>query len=587
MAQETENNQEPEGALSERVEKHRQEIQSLIKQGVEHPRFEFKRACSISHDNLDDRLDFIKLLQGVANVEVSGERCITIGADPKQKLFFPVTNTEQFDPATVSGIVAKYLDPPPRFQVFNNLHTDAGQPFVLILLDAIQPRPIVVKTEGQKPGGKARLQVGEIWIKKGTALQIASRADLDLIYKQRMEEEAEDRARKRFKHFSELSGASQTASPAENRLPVRELLAGPATEFRRFTEELIDANNYPRFRMLLELARESLVEGWDNLSMRGPGMPPDPKEYVSEVNGFFRDEFLPSLQSVVTVGLLVVKYDFEIKWLQAVADTLLEAFESSRGLQRLKSGYVIQEQGSLPWWRPAFEIYVGLRCVAVYALSRNRPRFLEAILPRFADRLTVDDRRTLNTPFLFWPLPNGLFPGGELNDGRSTFYWKERVSTAWGKYFGTDEKFLGPACELEFLLELNSYLGTNTINDPKIGQWLEANSKGISFAYYPDLFAYDLHWTVPMAERLYELIAADKPFPSYLTIEPKLFELAFKDKNREQRLLVYGGFLYHLKVWQEQVMFQQFHHWPFMYGWEGRLRDIADKYEAQLPKKAS
>ena len=131
MAQGTENGQKPEDALSERVEKHRQEIQSLIKQSVEHPRFEFKRSCSISRDNLDDRLDFIKLLQGVTNAEVAGERCITIGADPNEKLFYPVTNTEEFDPATVSGVVAKYLDPPPRFQVFNNLHTDAGQSFVL------------------------------------------------------------------------------------------------------------------------------------------------------------------------------------------------------------------------------------------------------------------------------------------------------------------------------------------------------------------------------------------------------------------------------------------------------------------------
>jgi hypothetical protein len=208
---------------------------------------------------------------------------------------------------------------------------------------------------------------------------------------------------------------------------------------------------------------------------------------------------------------------------------------------------------------------------------------LGAVLPRFIARISVDDRQAAKTPVLFWPLPN-LFTGGELNDGRSTFYWKERVSTAWGKYFGTYEKFLGPACELEFLLELNSYLGTDTINDPKIKQWLEANSRGLSFVYNPDLFAYDLHWTVPMAERCYELIAAGKPFPSYLTAEPTLFELAFKDKNREQRLLIYGGFLHHLEVWQHQIMCR-FDRWPFMYGWEGRLREIVEKYKEQLPKK--
>ena len=197
-------------------------------------------------------------------------------------------------------------------------------------------------------------------------------------------------------------------------------------------------------------------------------------------------------------------------------------------------------------------------------------------------RLTAAYQQSLKTPVLLWPLPT-IFPGDELNDGRSTFYWRERISTAWGKYFGTFEKFLGPACELEFLLELNSYLGTDTINDPKIKGWLEVNSSGISFVYNPDLFAYDLHWTVPMAERCYELIAADKPFPPYLTVEPKLFALAFKDKNREERLLIYGGFLYYLRVWQKKIMFEGFRRWPFMYDWEGRLKDIVEKYK-ELPK---
>ncbi len=585
MAQGTENNQEPQATLSERVEQYRKEIQSLIEQGIEHPRFEFKRSCSISRDNLDDRLDFIKLLQGLANAEVAGERCITIGADPREKQFYPVSNTAEFDEATVSNVVTKYLDPPPRFQVFNSLRTDDGGPFVLIVLDANQARPIVVKTEGKRQDGRTRLQVGEIWIKKGTALQVASRADLDLIYKRRMEEEAEDRARKRFKHFSELSGASHQVGALAARLPVRELLVGPAADFQRFVEELITGNEYRRFSILLELVRESLVEGWDNLRMRGPGLPPNPREYVTQVNGFFRDEFLPSLQSVVVIGLLVVKYDFETSWLQSVVEMLLEAFESSRGLQRLKAAHVINEPDSLPWWRPAFEIYVALRCVAAYALRRNRPRFLGVILPRLVARLTIDDRPTKKTPFLFWPLPNDMFPNSELNDGRSTFYWKERVSTAWGKYFHTYENFLGPACELELLLELNSYLGAGAVNDPKIKQWLEVNTKGISFVYNPDLFAYDLHWATPMAERLYDLIEAGTPFPSYLAVESTLLELAFKDKNREQRLSIYAGFLYDLKLWQDNFMLRGFNRIPFMYDWEGRLKDIVDKYEAQRPKK--
>jgi hypothetical protein len=205
MAEESEKKQEARSTLSERVAEYRREIQALVKEGVEHPKFEFKRSCSISRDNLDDRLDFIKLLQGVANAQIAGDRCIVIGADPKEKQFYPIQNSAEFDHATVSTVVAKYLDPEPIVEVFNNFQTDDGHPFVLLIVDERQSTPIVVKTEGGRADGKIRLQVGDIWIKKGTGLHRASRTDLDAMYSARMEREAEDRARKRFQHFRELS----------------------------------------------------------------------------------------------------------------------------------------------------------------------------------------------------------------------------------------------------------------------------------------------------------------------------------------------------------------------------------------------
>ena len=46
--------------LSERIEHYRREIQYLVQQGGEQPQYEFKRAVSLSRENLDDRLDFVK-----------------------------------------------------------------------------------------------------------------------------------------------------------------------------------------------------------------------------------------------------------------------------------------------------------------------------------------------------------------------------------------------------------------------------------------------------------------------------------------------------------------------------------------------
>src|ERR1039458_10364439 len=102
--------------LSERLKNCLTEIQSLIKQGVEHSRYEFKRSTSLSRDDFDDRLDFIKLIQGVANAESSQERYIVVGADPADQQFYPVTNAAEFDQARVTPIPEKYLDPVPNIR---------------------------------------------------------------------------------------------------------------------------------------------------------------------------------------------------------------------------------------------------------------------------------------------------------------------------------------------------------------------------------------------------------------------------------------------------------------------------------------
>ncbi len=287
-----------------------------------------------------------------------------------------MANAVDFDAARISPIIAKYLDPVPNLEIFNNLQTDEGQALIVLIFSAVQSRPIIVKTEGQKVDGKVRLQVGDIWIKKGTALQRASRSDIDLMYRQRMEEEAEDRARKRFKHFNDISPQSQNIASSPTRMPVRELLVGPPAEFRRFVEELMAGNDRARFLMLIELVRESVVEGWLSCDIAQPGFPQDINEYAAKLNDFFRDEFLTSIQSLVSLSHLIIKNDFQPEWLQSAIDILLEAFEESRSLQRLKSSYLAQTAGMLQWWRPSFEIYVALKSIAIYAVMRNRPRFL-------------------------------------------------------------------------------------------------------------------------------------------------------------------------------------------------------------------
>jgi hypothetical protein len=104
--------------LAERFDSYRSSIEQNVARGIEHPTFELKRSATISRDSLPDRLDFIKLIQGLANADIEEERFIVIGADQKERRFYDVGNAGEFDPANLSRILSKYLDPQPSIEVF-------------------------------------------------------------------------------------------------------------------------------------------------------------------------------------------------------------------------------------------------------------------------------------------------------------------------------------------------------------------------------------------------------------------------------------------------------------------------------------
>jgi tetratricopeptide (TPR) repeat protein len=169
------------GPLSQRVQRYRREVQALVRQGIEHPQYELKREISIGRDKLGQRLEFVKQVQGMANSHLCEERFLVIGADQKKRDFVPVSNVAEFDPARVSELLNKYLQPPPSLEVFNSLQNDEGCPFVLIVLSSVQPRPIAVKTEGAYEG-KVQLREGDVWIKTDTRLHLATPDDLAQMY---------------------------------------------------------------------------------------------------------------------------------------------------------------------------------------------------------------------------------------------------------------------------------------------------------------------------------------------------------------------------------------------------------------------
>lgn len=585
---ESEQNKEVQARLSDQIETHRQEAQSLLKQGGEQAQYEFKRSVTLGRENLDDRLDFIKLVQAVANGESLTERCIVIGGDPREKKFYPTTNIEEFDAANLSKILGSYLDPMPLFQSCK-VTTDDGIPFVLIVLEQNQPRPIVVIKQGHTEKGKTRLEEGDVWIKKNTNTVRAKRADLDLMYKLRSEEEAEDKARKRLAHFLELNPPARSSkAPTASSIPTFGLLVGPKNELRTFVIDLIGTNDQSRFRMLLEVCRETLVEEWDNADV--PDATDNLLAVVENLNDFLTNHFLPALDSLVDQGLLIIKHNGDAKWLEAIADLLEETFDACHRLIRFQI-YGGTKEGKFPhnWWRPAFETYVGIRAIAVYAVLRNRLPFLSTILPRIVTRVTPNRMsRDVKTPIIFWPFAGLPFGAGELANGRAQYFWNERVGAAWGAYFGNLTRFVDASSQLELLLEFNSSLGTNQPQRLELQEWVKnKNDADITFEYVPDLYAQDLQATVPMAEHLYEILTSGVASVLFPTVDSQLPLIAFGNLEVPQRLEIYGGFLHRLKAWQSEYRHQVFRAWGFMWDWPGRLKKIAqtfaDKEKAKKP----
>src|ERR1700733_7360618 len=113
-------------SLSKRFDHYCQLVEDLVLRGIEQPSCELKRAVAIDKSDLAGPLDFVKFVQGMANSHTKVECLIVIGADQKEKKFFNVDNADDFDPAKLSATLAKYLQPEPRYEVFNNMSASTG-----------------------------------------------------------------------------------------------------------------------------------------------------------------------------------------------------------------------------------------------------------------------------------------------------------------------------------------------------------------------------------------------------------------------------------------------------------------------------
>jgi hypothetical protein len=567
-------------ALPERFDSYGKTVEGIVLRGIEHPACELKRTVTLSKEDLTDRLDFVKLLQGLANSHAGTECLIVIGADQKEKKFFEVANAADFDPAKLSPILSKYLSPEPSYEVFNDMRAATGARYVLIVLNKVQPRPIMALVDG-KTDTKVHFRPGEIWMKHNTGLKTATKADLDLMYQPLIEQEASKRARVIFEHLKADLGP-ELLSQAVTATPVPELLLGSRERLARFAQAMLAGGESARFKMLLEMGRRTIVEKW-NSHVRG-----DPENYYASeeekarINEFFRDEFMPTLISIGDLALEVIRYEGPTKWLGSVVDVLAESFAVSCLITRLQTRSNFGEL-SVPFSRPAYEIYLTARVLATYAVLRQRGEYLSEVLQQYVKPLAPERQRDSLDPFLFWPF-SGRLGLPDMKTGRNEEFWQQRVGETWAGTFGSKDEFLSAAAQLEFILELNSHILVAYTHP--VSETFRTEEPKKETVYIPDFWTSRLDPTIPVATSILDALKKDG-FPKEIAIEPAVTTAIFKDMPAKARLEFYGEFLFNLRAWQQRAMWEH-QRFPFDFAWPPPLSNAVELFkQKQAAEKAS
>ncbi len=314
--------------------------------------------------------------------------------------------------------------------------------------------------------------------------------------------------------------------------------------------------------------------------MRGHGPPPSWEEWLPEVQMVYKDCFTPALDSVIALGFELVRYEAPTEWLIWILTLLVQAFDRSRTLDRLKSSTFLERPDGLFFAQPAYDIYVGVRAIATYCMLRRRFAYLGVILRIFVRYFTLDNNAENTTPLVFRPF-RGISRFPDMRSGRNKALWKALIQSAWGSYFGSEEKFMEAALNLEFVLELNSYM-FNSVADPAVQDFKKRVGNRV-FDYLPDFWNETLEDAVPIASFLQNHLRTHDDIPSGLAIYPKVFDLVLKEKTPRDRRLFLGKFLGHFRAWQYQASLQ-YHHFPFFY-WPGQLGEV--EKEATAAAKAN
>jgi hypothetical protein len=574
----------PPPALADRVENYRKEVERVVREVGEHPQYEMKRSCSLS--SLAGKIEFVKDIQSIAtsHIEIETEQFLVIGADEKTKKFVPVTNLSEFDEASITQILDKYLSHVPIFQVFR-LESSDGHPFVLFVLPRQPRRRILAKSTINDPTDlkpKILLREGDLWTKgTSTGKRLATVEDWDSIYDEVIEAEADQRARVRTARDIELAVAREKLRPYGGS-PLPSVFTDD--QFQAVMEDICSTKDVSRFKVLLERLRDQTVEGWHGIGayedlftgLIFPDTAPSVPDATQKVRDHIKNAFRPAMRWTTLAAIYTIKNSGPIAFVDSVADLLKEIFETTHKLRVPRAvtpaGQISKNlEDHYSHTVPALESLISLHLIGAYIAKRNRFEYLRSVFRGEVYSTSWQGQHREKRLLAFWPLDFDVWYGepeilrtwgGRLKLCAS----RVGIDVAYAKLFGSEKVTIEALCQYEFCLELNSFIAFPALS-PETGVYLQQSHPNTNFFFRPQLIAFTLAPLSDLATKLYAEIEPARPSLLQLILfDPALAAMMTKPGADK----IFGMFLDDLSKSHAQLWMAQ-RHFPPDWGWPSDL----------------
>ena len=167
-----------------------------------------------------------------------------------------------------------------------------------------------------------------------------------------------------------------------------------------------------------------------------------------------------------------------------------------------------------------------------------------------------------------------------MPDGLTLFCWRYRIEGSWFEYFGNSEEYLRVASAFEFLLELNSWLGTS----PEGNAWVKEYKPNVEFGYYADIAGADFNSIVPLAEKIYDAlqISANEQLLVCIMVEKMLLDVRLKLVPQDRTLLL-AAYLDYVTISQSRAA-HRMGRFPFRVDWGAKIGILLKTYREMKEK---